>query len=434
MKANRMIKGWLLAAGLLATAPTLAATYTVTGGGDSGPATLRQAILDANGNPGADVIVITANPITLLSALPAITGPVTISGQGATSTIINGASGARILTVNSATGNVLIEKLTIRGAGTGAFSGDGAGVHASGAGTLALSQVAVENNAATLSGGGLYTSSVTTISQSTFEGNSAGAGGAISASSTNVTIRNSTISGNTATSAGAGVDMLFAQVNVDNSTLAYNTVPASSTGGAGLNVSNEVVGSYSLRNTLLAYNNAGAVDKNCGCSYSGCSIQTSGVNGFNLDTGNSCGFGASDNLINAGGLVSSPIQLLKPLALNSAGTTRTHEVPATSPALDSGKNSVCNTLLVDQNGSARPTDSNGDSAPNCEVGAYEAAAGALVSTGGSGSGGGGSSSGGTSGGGGGGGCTSLAGSADPVIPALMLAGLFGLWVRSRKSA
>lgn len=424
------LKGLWLAFGLAASLQAVAATYSVTGGGDSGPGTLRQAILDANANAGADIISITASPITLTSALPTITDPVTITGQGATSTIIVGASGARIFDINSATGVVLIERLTIRGAGTGTVSGDGAGIRAAGAGNLNLSQIAVENNAASLSGGGLHTTSVTTISQSTFEGNLAATGGAISAASTNLTIRNSTISGNGATSAGGGLDMLFAQVNIDNSTLAYNTIPGASTGGAGLNVSNEVVGSYSLRNTLLAYNNAGSTDKNCGCSYSGCAIQTSGVNGFNIDTGNSCGFG-SNNLSNASASVSAQVQLLEPLALNSGGTTKTHKIPVTSPALEYGKNTICNTLGVDQNGSARPADSDGISPAYCEAGAYETAANVIVPAPGSGSGDSGSGSGG-GGGGGGGGCTSVAGSGDPVIPALVLAGLAGIWIRARR--
>src|SRR5262245_13943960 len=64
---------------------TQAATFTVINTDDSGAGSLRQAILDANGNPGPDTIdfaipgsgVHTISPVT---PLPAITEPVTIDG------------------------------------------------------------------------------------------------------------------------------------------------------------------------------------------------------------------------------------------------------------------------------------------------------------------------------------------------------------------
>ena len=61
------------------------ATYTVTNTNDSGANSLRQAILDANGNAGADTIAFNINGgglerIRPNSALPTITGMVTIDG------------------------------------------------------------------------------------------------------------------------------------------------------------------------------------------------------------------------------------------------------------------------------------------------------------------------------------------------------------------
>lgn len=60
-------------------------TFTVTNTNDSGPSSLRQAILDANTSPGMDMIIFNisgAGPhtINLLSPLPTITSPVTIDG------------------------------------------------------------------------------------------------------------------------------------------------------------------------------------------------------------------------------------------------------------------------------------------------------------------------------------------------------------------
>ena len=75
---------------LLAASSLAAATFTVTNTNDSGPGSLRQAILDANTNPGADTIAF-AIPgsacdaagvcmIAPLSSLPGITEAVTIDG------------------------------------------------------------------------------------------------------------------------------------------------------------------------------------------------------------------------------------------------------------------------------------------------------------------------------------------------------------------
>ncbi|NJL11701.1 MAG: hypothetical protein HC913_00860 [Microscillaceae bacterium] len=59
--------------------------FTVTNNNNSGPGSLRQALLEANANPGDDVIEFTTNPVTLspISPLPTITETVTIDFQSA---------------------------------------------------------------------------------------------------------------------------------------------------------------------------------------------------------------------------------------------------------------------------------------------------------------------------------------------------------------
>ncbi len=58
-----------------------ATTYTVTNGNNAGAGSLRQAITDANANPGADIIVFNgALVIQPTSSLPSITDPVEING------------------------------------------------------------------------------------------------------------------------------------------------------------------------------------------------------------------------------------------------------------------------------------------------------------------------------------------------------------------
>src|SRR5215212_3188656 len=61
--------------------PARATGFTVTTLADSGPDSLRQAILDANTTAGADTITFTVSGmITLASTLPAIDDELTING------------------------------------------------------------------------------------------------------------------------------------------------------------------------------------------------------------------------------------------------------------------------------------------------------------------------------------------------------------------
>ena len=108
----------------------LAATFTVTNVNDSGPGSLRQAILDANSNDGTDLInfhigtgVRTISP---LSFLPSIVGRVTIDG-----TTQPGYAGTPIIEIEgsqagTASGLIIFAGFsTIRGLVINRFAGDG---------------------------------------------------------------------------------------------------------------------------------------------------------------------------------------------------------------------------------------------------------------------------------------------------------------------
>src|SRR5215204_4989182 len=79
-----------------------AAAFTVTGTGDSGAGSFRQAILDANANPGQDTVMFNVGTgvqtITLLTPLPDVSDPLIIDGTtqpGFTGTpliVLNGGS------------------------------------------------------------------------------------------------------------------------------------------------------------------------------------------------------------------------------------------------------------------------------------------------------------------------------------------------------
>ncbi|MFO7679597.1 MAG: hypothetical protein R6X34_06050, partial [Chloroflexota bacterium] len=103
------------------TAVAHANTYTVTTTADSGPGSLRQTILDANANPGADTITFaigasgSQQTIQPTSALPIITGPVTIDGwsQGGA-----GYTGPPLIELNGALAGNQAVGLTITGGGS----------------------------------------------------------------------------------------------------------------------------------------------------------------------------------------------------------------------------------------------------------------------------------------------------------------------------
>jgi len=87
----RLVGGLVLA---LASAPLAANTFTVTNTNDTGAGSLRQAITDANANPGADTIHFDitgsgVHTIAIASSLPAITSPVTIDGYSQTGSAAN---------------------------------------------------------------------------------------------------------------------------------------------------------------------------------------------------------------------------------------------------------------------------------------------------------------------------------------------------------
>lgn len=99
---------------------SLAATFTVTNTDDSGPGSFRQALTDANAAAGSDTIefaIPNANPggstIDLSSALPNITGDLTINGPGMDLLTLNRNS-ATSFTILSTGGNIVINGLTVQ--------------------------------------------------------------------------------------------------------------------------------------------------------------------------------------------------------------------------------------------------------------------------------------------------------------------------------
>jgi hypothetical protein len=113
--------------------PATAVTFVVSNSNDSGPGSFRQAILDANGTPGADVIEFAlpenAPAILLQTPLPAITNAVTIGGSGMGMLEIDGAQVSGGASGLHITGHdVWIQGVAIHGFGAQIGGGGGEGI------------------------------------------------------------------------------------------------------------------------------------------------------------------------------------------------------------------------------------------------------------------------------------------------------------------
>lgn len=126
------------------------ATLVVTTTADSGVGSLRQAIADANSNPGADTISFNLSNcpclIALTSALPTITDSLTLSGPGAEMLALDGGDLVRVLEIGNIP--VAVSEVTVQ---NGYANGLGGGI--SSYGPLTLTNVAVLSNTANSGGG-----------------------------------------------------------------------------------------------------------------------------------------------------------------------------------------------------------------------------------------------------------------------------------------
>jgi hypothetical protein len=214
---------------------TLPSTFLVTNVADSGAGSLRQAILDANANPGADVIrfapAARSGTITLTSGELAITDSLRIDGPGAGQLAVSGNDAGRVFRISSGVA-VSINDLTVTH-GRGLLRGGGI----LNAGILTLSRALVSDNvvvglpgvgpAVDAFGGGILNTGTLTVRDTTFvhnrsvgaDGNpggtgSAGLGGAIMSVGTasapaTATVSDSTFLDNQANGGAAGAGAPF---------------------------------------------------------------------------------------------------------------------------------------------------------------------------------------------------------------------------------
>ncbi|MCT7958469.1 Calx-beta domain-containing protein [Laspinema palackyanum] len=315
---------------------------------DSGYGSLRQALKNASLQPGSHLIDLTpvTGTITLASPLPPINNNMSISfnGPGANLLTISGNNTHQVFSVSSGStanfNNLAIANgnLTLPSGAPGANYGGG--IH--NRGTVNLNHSIVRNNQVYgANGGGVFNAGILNVTNSTISGNSAepnpdnvgGQGGGIWNTGT-VNLTNSTISGNRSSFkagnlSGAGIyNSESGTVTLSNSTIANNytvyvTPEPGVTGveGRGGGIANAAGGTVRAKNTIIANNG----DNPSYPDFAG--VLTSG--GYNL-------IGNSSGVMGLQGTDIRDVNAMLDLLANYGGTTATHRLQGSSPAINAG--------------------------------------------------------------------------------------------------
>jgi CSLREA domain-containing protein len=403
----------------------------------SGLCTLRAAVQEANAQLGPNEIHLPAGTYTLALAgqdeNEAATGDLdfadatAIIGPGAATTIIDGGGLDRVLhhtvfPTSVVAPEVSVSGVTIRNGGGGLSSGGaiynvgsmrltnviiednaadffGGGIQNDGALTIELSTVGPGNGADY--GGGIFNFGELSIADSTIDGNDGGnQGGGLYNFGTS-TISGSTFSGNAAVADGGGIVNDGGAMSIVNSTISGNE--AGQRGGGIANgsvtpgfrlpsrgvgpIAHGIPAALSALNVTIADNSAATGGNLLHVDLSTATLQntlialaTAGSDcagapiisaGHNLDTDGTCG------LAGPGDTITTEAHIL-PLADNG-GATRTHALIGSvcggdacnvpSQAIDAADIASC--PATDQRGEPRPFDGNENGLDECDVGAYE---------------------------------------------------------------
>ncbi|MFN6534840.1 MAG: choice-of-anchor Q domain-containing protein [Nostoc sp. EkiNYC01] len=332
------------------------ANYTVTNTNDSGEGSLRQAILNANANAGADTITFagstftdsTPDTITLTSGQLSVTDSVTITGTGANLLTINGNNASRVFEFGGGGSKTYnLEGVTITGGnGVGNGTGFGGGINMNdGDDTLNIDRTVITGNTANSggnTGGGLYVGFGTlNLTNSTVSNNTAGFAGGIRLQNLNASLSNVTVSGNSAVNTGGGIGHLATGTGRTSSLSLTNVTIANNSAAFGSALSNisqtGAVSAVTQYNNSIFANNTGSA--NIGNFGTGTVVQSLG---YNISSDGSGNLTATGDLRNINPLLGS--------LQNNGGSTPTHALLPSSPAIGAGNT----TLTTDQRGITRP--------------------------------------------------------------------------------
>ncbi|MEH1827382.1 MAG: Calx-beta domain-containing protein [Nostoc sp.] len=379
-------------------------TYIVTNTNDSGAGSLRQAIINANNDPGIETIIFdttgifgdaTPDTITLTSGELNVTQAVIIQGTGANKLTISGNNTSRVF---NSSASLSIDGLNITG---GNSVNNGGGIYSTS--SVTLSNSIISGNTASTSGGGIYSSSSVTLSNSIISGNTANSnGGGIYSS--NATISNSTFSSNTANSNGGGI--YSSNATISNSTFSSNTANSNGGGifsnsiltisnstissntaktyGGGIDTNNATVSNSTIFGNTADSDNNGQGDGG-GIYRAGGTVSISNsIIAGNIDPGNQGAdiygsnfngnaynligkiAGKSSGTLGTGTDIINPNPGLKPLG-DYGGSTQTHALTFSSPARNAGDPAYSGGLTTDQRG----MDFNRIESGRIDIGAFE---------------------------------------------------------------
>ncbi len=370
-----------------------AGTYSVTKTADTADGicnadcSLREAVIAANNQPGADHIFLPAGVYVLTRSDPnnpneqlSLTGDLdileslSIVGAGAKDTVIDGGAGTvvspdRVFDIGVPE-SFSLSHLTIRNG----ESQMGGGIKVRVPSTLLnIDGVVIRDNTAELVGGGV----------AVVAGKQAGA-------HTSLIIQNSALINNTAQQMGGAIwsnqggDSSIIEINLTNVTMSQNKSVDPQYAGASVIqavTSSSGAGKYSFKNVTIA-DNAGfgpgpmqdqavhigttvgnpvaasveftnSIVQSC---FAFINTNATVSSSHSIDKGNFCGFDpAFGNLVNTDPLLD--------LLQDNGGSTPTHALLPGSPAIDAGGNADC--PLTDQRGAPRPVGA------GCDIGAFE---------------------------------------------------------------
>jgi len=292
--------------------------------------------------------------------------------------------------LNQATGTTLIlERVTLRNNTAASYGGA-----LISAGALTVTESRFDSNTAVDRGGAIALAagsgasaviSRTAITRNAVAGTATSCGGGINAEGGNARLVNLTISGNSAVLGGgicvpsdaANALSLFNVTVSDNDASSNAGFPVGNRGGGGLWHAGANTAAVNLANTLVAGNRAALDGPDCNTT------DTTASGGFARQV-ISLGYNLVGNASNCiiANATGDQIGTATPglLALSDyGGSTETHGLESTSPAIDAGNPAGCSdgdsgTLARDQRGYLRPRGS------ACDIGAFEYAAPGVVIT------------------------------------------------------
>lgn len=267
-----------LLASALTSSPVFAATFAVTNANDSGPGSLRQAIIDANAGGGSNTIAfqISGTPpftINVLSALPALNGPVWLDATTQPGYVnrpvveLNGTSaGSGVVGLRAGAG------CTIRGLAINRFNADGIRLDGNGC-AIQANHLGTDVNGTLARGNGQYGLFVFGTGNHLIGGTNVADRNVISGGNeTGIYLLNSTATGNVIqgnyiglNAAGTaalgngnnGITLFSAPGNTVGGTDAAARNVISGNGGSGLNLNGSSANNNTIRGNYIGLNAAG---------------------------------------------------------------------------------------------------------------------------------------------------------------------------------